>query len=67
MTTLGQNYFFFSVGYLGISRVSCIILAEVVCAAGPILYASLGNDEALQKIHWKKLGRHQGSAYERKS
>ena len=43
------------------------VLAEVVCGASPIPYAGLGNDEVLQKIHWKKSGRGQGSAYERKS
>ena len=41
------------------------VLAEVVCGASPIPYASVGNDEALQKIHWKKCGQGQGRAYER--
>ena len=43
------------------------VLAEVVCGASPVPYASLGNDEVRQKFHWKKLGRGQGSAYDRKS
>ena len=36
-----------------------------MCVASPISYASVGNDETLQKIHWKKRGRLQGRAYER--
>ena len=35
------------------------VLAEVVCSASPIPYASLGNDEVFQKNHWKKFERDQ--------
>ena len=54
-------------GYLSITPVACVfVLAEVVCGAGPVPYASVGNTEVLQKFHSKKLGTIQGLACERK-
>ena len=43
------------------------VLAEVVCGAGSMPYATLGAHEVLQKIHSKKIRRDQDLAYERKS
>ena len=43
------------------------VLAEVVCGASPIPYASLRTHGVVQQIHWKKCRWSQDLAYERKS